>query len=338
MFGSGNAQRMSKISGRTLVAAPSGRSIATLLRNTIDATCTTPAGISTCIAHEVAVDEINSAFGSPVGRVPPRAAGRNLMNAMEILAGQTSPWGGSYASRVHFYLSPGVATSVTAGLGPNRTLGRDGLLHRLNYRQAFTGMARAGGVWIEMYHFTSGARMPGAFTATEWHGVPASVATFLRAVRPQRDPLTYLHFVMTETQGALQTPGPSCAVPGPEPNAGTSGTPACAPLADTCPRSPTTSVGPGPVSRFTRAIAAARRREIASVTAAANRSLAVVNTGVAEYVVRQPTPSAMACQWQRAQASSVNARILMNGPAAFRVTGSEAATWGILFRQFFIVA
>jgi len=337
MFGSGNRQRMSKVSGRTLATDSSGAAIASHLRDAINATCTTPAGISTCIAHEVAVDEIDSAFGSPVGGVP-RLAGRHLMNAMATLAGQASPWGGSYASRVHFYLSPGVATSVTAGLGPNRTLGRDGLLHRLNYRPAFAGMARAGGVWLEMYHFTSGARMPSAFTATEWRGVPASVATFLRAVRPRRDPLTYLHFVMTETRGAHQAPGPSCAVPGPVPSAGTTGLPACGPLADTCPPSPTTSVPPGPVSDFTQAIAATRRREIASITAAADRSLAVVDAGVAEYVVRQPTPSAMACQWQRAQAISVNARILMNGPAAFRVTGSEAATWGILFRQFFIVA
>jgi hypothetical protein len=46
----------------------------------------------------------------------------------------------------------------------------------------------------------------------------------------------------------------------------------------------------------------------------------------------------MACQWQRAQTGDVNLRILMNGPAAFRATGTEAIVFGQLFRQFFIVA
>ena len=45
----------------------------------------------------------------------------------------------------------------------------------------------------------------------------------------------------------------------------------------------------------------------------------------------------MTCQWKRAQGSDVNTRILANGPAAFKVTGSEARIFGEQFRQFFIV-
>jgi len=63
-----------------------------------------------------------------------------------------------------------------------------------------------------------------------------------------------------------------------------------------------------------------------------------VDSGVQEFPVQQASPSGMACQWQRAQTGDVNLRILMNGPAAFRATGTEAIVFGQLFRQFFIVA
>ena len=51
-----------------------------------------------------------------------------------------------------------------------------------------------------------------------------------------------------------------------------------------------------------------------------------------------PGKSGMACQWDRAQAGDVNPRILANGPAAFKVTGTEAEVFGDMFRQFFLVA
>jgi hypothetical protein len=41
---------------------------------------------------------------------------------------------------------------------------------------------------------------------------------------------------------------------------------------------------------------------------------------------------------ERDQTGAANLRILMNGPAAFRATGTEGRVFGALFRQFFIVA
>jgi hypothetical protein len=73
------------------------------------------------------------------------------------------------------------------------------------------------------------------------------------------------------------------------------------------------------------------------ITGAANQIIPV-DSGIQEFPVQQASPSGMACQWQRAQTGDVNLRILMNGPAAFRATGTEAIVFGQLFRQFFIVA
>jgi hypothetical protein len=54
-------------------------------------------------------------------------------------------------------------------------------------------------------------------------------------------------------------------------------------------------------------------------------------------VIQQPGTSPMQCQWLRAQTGAVNARILANGPGAFRVSGAQATAWGRLFRQAFLV-
>lgn len=73
------------------------------------------------------------------------------------------------------------------------------------------------------------------------------------------------------------------------------------------------------------------------IRGAANQIIPV-DSGIQEFPVQQASPSGMACQWQRAQTGDVNLRILMNGPAAFRATGTEAIVFGQLFRQFFIVS
>ena len=73
------------------------------------------------------------------------------------------------------------------------------------------------------------------------------------------------------------------------------------------------------------------------IRGAANQIIPV-DSGIQEFPVQQASPSGMACQWQRAQTGDVNLRILMNGPAAYRATGTEAIVFGQLFRQFFIVA
>ena len=75
-----------------------------------------------------------------------------------------------------------------------------------------------------------------------------------------------------------------------------------------------------------------------NVIIGAAKQIIPVDSGIQEFPVQQASPSGMACQWQRAQTGDVNLRILMNGPAAYRATGTEAIVFGQLFRQFFIVA
>ncbi|MGB1377315.1 MAG: hypothetical protein ACPHET_05040 [Miltoncostaeaceae bacterium] len=57
--------------------------------------------------------------------------------------------------------------------------------------------------------------------------------------------------------------------------------------------------------------------------------------------MRQPSPRAGQNNFvaQRADALStpVDLSILMNGPGAYRLGGDQATTWGMLFRQFFLI-
>lgn len=327
-LGVGNAQRMNKISGSMLADLPSGLAISDRLKAAIDATCTTPAGVSTCAAHLVGVDEIGAPFGDPV-------KSRRLDLAMTDLTAQASPWGGTYASRVHFYLAPGVSTAIAVGLGTVRNLGNDGKQHWPNYSRAMIALSKAGGVWMEMYHHPNRGAGLTPFSAAEWRDVPAGVASFLKQLNPQRSPLTYLHFLMAETQGTNLLPGAMCSQEHAARQQSSVVTPPpCVPVTinTVCPSSAKRSTTLGREMSV-----ASRVARIKPITAEAAGSMRTVDAGLTEYVVTQPTRSGIACQWQRAQSGAVNTRILMNGPAAFRVTGTEATTWGALFRQFFIL-
>jgi len=330
-LGAGNDQRMVKVSGVALASRPTAAAMASMLRDAINRTCTTPAGVSTCTAHRVAVDEIDSRFGGPGGRRS--AAGMRLREAMVSLSRQQARWGGSYASRVHFVLAPGPATSVAAGYGANRSLGRNGLPIRRNYRDAFAAMALGGGVWIQMYHYSRSAGIT-SFTAAEWRDVPTGVASFLRSVRSARNPLTYLHVVLTTTPGEGAPPAGACSTPGVPGGPTAPGVPECAPATPSCTVLPWVHRTRFPA--YGRPLVAARAREDSFIQRRAAALLTAVDPGTPQ-VIRQPQPSPMACQWDRAQASAANVRILMNGPAAYRLEGDQATTWGVLFRQFFLV-
>jgi hypothetical protein len=330
-LGNGNDQRMVKVSGVALATRPTAEGVASMLRDAINRTCTTPAGVSTCTAHRVAVDEVDSRFGGRNGQRS--AVGVRLRQAMVSLSRQQSRWGGSYASRVHFVLAPGPATSVAAGYGPNRSLGRNGLPIRRNYRDAFAAMALGGGVWVQMYHYSRANGLTG-FTAAEWRDVPTGVASFLRSVRSSRNPLTYVHLMLTTTPGEGSPPGPSCSTPG------VPGGPTAPDVAPCAPAPPSCTVLPWEYRTsfpaYGRALVAARAREDAFIQRRAAGLLSTVDPGTPQ-VIRQPVPSPMACQWDRAQASAANVRMLMNGPGAYRLEGDQAVTWGALFRQFFLV-
>jgi hypothetical protein len=351
----GGAQRMWKVSGANLAKQPSGDAMAAMLKAAVDRSCTTPAGVNTCAARMVGVDEIGAAFGTAPGEDDAGTPGARLKAAMISLARKQFRPGESYASRIHFYVAPGVSTSISAGLGLQRTLGRNGVDMRRDYSQAVAAMSRAGGVWLEMYHYPQRGRARTPFTAAEWRDVPSRFAAFLREKSPtDRNPLNYLHFVMTETAGGDEPPGPSCraraasgAGQNAVPNSVNSDSildlitimPVCPPTPPACPTlapaSREMSLLPGP--RF-RPVVDPNRQQVPNIQKIAGNSIFDTKIlGIMNITVITPTASGMTCQWQRAQTGAVNVRILANGPAAFKVTGTEAEVFGKQFRQFFIV-
>jgi hypothetical protein len=181
-------RRVAKVSARDL-AGLTALGIASTLRQAIVGGCVREGRDFGCESHMVVVDEIDARFAD--GRVP----GRSLAAAMGILD-VASPYGGTYAGHVHFYVAPGVVTSIGAGRGPNQNLGRDGKPHFRTWRAAMGGLVRGGGIWLEMYH---GQRLGDGyqpFSAGEWRRYPADV---LRLFRARGGDPGRVHFVMSNT-------------------------------------------------------------------------------------------------------------------------------------------
>ena len=340
-LGVDNSQRMTKLNGASLAKMTSSQMFDALWKG-VNRSCVTPAGINTCPAHLVAVDEIGAAFGRVEGDQGVNVPGYRLKSAMETLAQIQSPWGGSYASRIHFYLAPGVSTAIAAGKGPAHNLGADGKVHWPDYSSVIDAFTTAGGVWLEMYHYPTRGSARTPFTSTEWRTVPTAVAAFM-AERGIEYPLQSLHFVMTETAGNDLVSSGQCLaerVAGDSKEhanrVGASATaidfPACGPRVNVCISSRASN------ERHSEMSMRGVTPSMNNVIRGAANQIIPVDSGIQEFPVQQASPSGMACQWQRAQTGDVNLRILMNGPAAFRATGTEAIVFGQLFRQFFIVA
>ena len=262
-----NDQRMTKVSGRALFRQTSVAEMYEMLRKAVDKDCTTPAGINTCGAHRVGVDEIGTEWGDLPGAADIGATkSRMLRVTLDSLSLLHHPHGGTYADRIDLYIAPGVSTAIEKGMGPNRTLGRDRKPHFRNYSELAKALPHAGGIWLEMYHYPTRGKPRAPFSAAEWGQVPDDFAIFLRAhydAPLTRDPLTRMHFVMTQTAEAPK----GCK--------------------------------------------------------AANRPTWASATG-------------MWCQWNLAAMNATNRTILGNGPAAFKVTGGNASTWGEAFRRTFV--
>jgi hypothetical protein len=210
-----------------------------VLKREIDAPTTPGAGSS----HLVAVDEIGNAFRDPRTKVRfkwvtvgshryriaaqnrieatklgwrlvkqtlqpkkpgPNHVGSRLSAAMAELTRTESPWGGSYASRVHFYLAPAFVTSVAAGRGRHFTQSRDGRLPiRGGWQGVIPGIAASGGVWLEMYHGSGHS-----VSALTWRMAARRFGGYLTRYGGTPD---RLHFMMT---GATEPPpgsGATCA-------------------------------------------------------------------------------------------------------------------------------
>jgi hypothetical protein len=259
--------RIGKVSGAAL-ATMTVSQMAAALRNQIDYGCVIDGRDYGCTSGLVTVDEIGNAFNDgpspkaparhftsrraaraagppppvPLPPVDPQSAGARFSRAMAILDTLPAPGGGSYASHVHVYVAPAAVSAIGSGRGPNHNLGRDGKPHFSTWRAVMPGLARAGGVWLEMYHGSPGGTVS-AFTAAEWRTGPRDVVDVLSSFGGD---VSRVHFMLTETGMPAGAPS-GCATP-------------------------------------------------------------------------------MACTWALASLPGANARILANGPGAYRV-GAQAAEW-----------
>lgn len=197
--------RLSRVTGDQILRARSATAIAALLRGRVAASnCAfVGAGRAGCRSHLVFVDEIDARFAERapnldtpawrsrtsraqrkpvfpnyVPRLRTGQPGYELAKAMKLLA--TQPYGGgSYADRVHFYIAPGVVSSIGVGRGKYFNLGRDGRPHFRSYEGLRDALQRAGGAWLEMYHFTTATRSRTPFNTGEWSTYPAKFGRYL---------------------------------------------------------------------------------------------------------------------------------------------------------------
>jgi len=155
-------------------------------------------------SHVIGIDEVTTSAADPAApnvkgaRAPapdPNSAGGRFAAALVALD-TPSPYGGTWASRIHVYLAPAMTSAIAAGKGPDRNLGRDGRPHFRTYRAVLGGLSHVAGVWIEMYHGL-GATMTSPFTVSEWRSAPAAVgAEFRRA----GGDMSRLHMLVTGSE------------------------------------------------------------------------------------------------------------------------------------------
>lgn len=187
---------------------------------------------------------------APLPVVSPASPGARLSVAMRLLSERAHPAGGTYAERVHLYIAPAFSTSIALGRGVHHHLGNDGKPHRATWRGVMPALARAGGVWIEMYHSYGGQGIS-PMTAREWRVVPRVFSAY--ASRFGADPGRF-HLLMTAAS-SIPAGAAGCTEP-------------------------------------------------------------------------------MACQWRLAASTPAGARLLANGPGAYRV-GGQAGLWRQEFNRVF---
>ena len=231
--------RLARVTEDELEAARTAPAMARLLRTGIDqANCYYAPAWFGCRSRLVFVDEIDYRFAEPApnlntpawrGRtsrsqpkpvfpnyVPtprPGQLGYELGQAMAILAATPYPGDGSYAARVHFYIAPGVVSSIGVGRGRFQNLGRDRRPHFRSYEGLRGALQHAGGAWLEMYHFNRASRTRGPFNTYEWSVYPWRFALYVTgpgAAAPARAALARLHFMMSH--GAPKPKGGAPAI------------------------------------------------------------------------------------------------------------------------------
>ena len=146
---------------------------------------------------------------APAPAVNPSSPGSRLAEAMRILD-VPSPYGGTYAERVHLYLAPSFGSSIAKGRGEHRNLGRDGNPHKATWRGVMPALTMAGGVWIEMYHYSHADKSTYSFSAQEWKLVPNRFASYLKRFGGSVD---RLHLVFTGVTARPEGAPRSCGAP-----------------------------------------------------------------------------------------------------------------------------
>ena len=219
--------RLSGVSGSQLLKAASALGMATLLHRRIDELdCPFPPHRTAgCRSGLVFVDEIDyrfaerapnlttpewrgrtsrnqkkRAFPNHVPRPKTGQPGYELTKAMAILAALPFGGGGTYADRVHFYIAPGVVSSIGVGKGKYYNLGRDGRPHFRSHEGMRGALRRSGGVWLEMYHFNSVTKTRRPFTTGEWRYYPSRFTRYLTgpgAATANPGYVGKMHFLMT---------------------------------------------------------------------------------------------------------------------------------------------
>jgi hypothetical protein len=146
---------------------------------------------------------------APLPVVDPDGPASRLAQALEILSGVPHPSGGNYAERVQVYIAPAFMSSIALGRGPHHNLGNDGKPHKATWRGVMPALGRAGGVWLEMYHFTSAGGVTPA-TAAEWRAAPGVFSRYL--VRFHGDS-TRLHLMMSSANAPPTGAAATCGAP-----------------------------------------------------------------------------------------------------------------------------
>ncbi len=234
--------RLNRVTEDELTAAKTAPRMAALLRRTIDRNdCFYHGGYGGCQSHLAFVDEIDVGFAerapnlkTPAWRgrtsrsqpkrkfpnyVPrPRRGqlGFELGRAMQQLAAIPYPGGGAYADRVHFYISPALIGSIGSGGGKYYNLGRDRRPHFRTFEGVRPALQLAGGVWLEMYHYSAATgRYPSS--SAEWASHPDKFARYLTgpgAAVADTARQSRMHFLMTRGMPRSGASAPAqCANP-----------------------------------------------------------------------------------------------------------------------------
>ena len=230
--------RVDHILAGDLIKQSTGERMADYLKSRVDGdACKFSWGQVDCRSGLVFVDEIDHRFAEkapnlnaaawrgrsslsqkkrafPVYRPTARTGqpGYELSRAIEILAATPYRGGGSYAERIHFFIAPGVVTSIGVGRGPYQNLGRDGRPHFRSHEGVRRALQLSGGLWIEMYHYDHGGRGRYPFNTYEWQVYPNRFALYvsgLGSTRVDSAMRDKIHFQITSGKPKLKGGAPA---------------------------------------------------------------------------------------------------------------------------------